>query len=97
MKHGIGVEGVASEIGALGREKFSVQYDELIFGLCQRFDVCLDEAENAVREAERVGVIKNIHGIIHLVVQEHDDYIYECVKRYLKETPKPAYKIYPVE
>ena len=64
---GIGVEGVASEIGALGREALAVERERLVRGLCYRFTASIEEAESAIKQAEDVGVITEVRGQIVLI------------------------------
>ena len=70
---GIGVEGVASEIGALARVHFQVREDELIEGLCQRFEATSVEAQRAIQQALEVAVILRVHiGKITLIILRQD-------------------------
>jgi hypothetical protein len=64
---GIGVEGVASEIGALGRTHFSVDRNELTRRLCHRFQASVAEADDAIRQAQEVNVVREAEGKIILV------------------------------
>jgi DNA-binding transcriptional regulator PaaX len=54
---GIGVNGVASEIGALGRRKRLVEESELIKGLCERFGASGFEARRAIQRAIKEGSV----------------------------------------
>lgn len=56
---GIGFNGVVSEMGALCRKgpPFRVDYDELVESLCRRFQTTPQEAEDAIKWAQRVRVI----------------------------------------
>lgn len=54
---GIGVEGVASEIGALGREKLEVEEEKLINRLCRRFEDERREAYSAINQALDCNVV----------------------------------------
>lgn len=66
-RRGIGVEGVASEIGILGGLSLQVNRQELIDGLCRRFGATTGEAEAALRRAKEVGAVVEENGIIRLV------------------------------
>ena len=68
---GVGVEGVASQIGALAvKETFTVRRSELIPSLCHRFNVSKIDAERAIQRALEVGVVREDNGIIELVMDE---------------------------
>jgi len=57
FRRGIGIEGVCSEIGAIGDENFVVSRDRLIEGLCYRFGVDLNDVEYAIERAIEVGAV----------------------------------------
>lgn len=64
---GIGIEGVASEIGALGRGK-PVAKQELIDGLMWRFKAEEWEAREAIKKAVQSGAVaENENGFIDFV------------------------------
>jgi hypothetical protein len=69
---GVGVEGVASQIGALTTEKdeFIVSRGELLGALCHRFGVSREDAEAAIRRAKEVGAVREKDGMIELVISE---------------------------
>lgn len=67
---GIGIEGVASEIGALGRETLRVEREKLVAGLCRRFKASVEEAESAIRQAKDVGVVTEEQNQVQLVRAE---------------------------
>lgn len=59
---GIGIEGVASQIGALSREEFKVNCEELIESLMYRFKAERDEVVCSVNEAVKVNVVYEENG-----------------------------------
>lgn len=69
---GIGVDGVASEIGALGRyqkDPFRVNEQDLIVSLMKRFKAERWEAREAIWQAIEVNVVKRENRFIILVVE----------------------------
>lgn len=65
---GIGIEGVASEIGALGRMERPVSREELIRGLMRRFKAEEWEAREAIQKAVQSGAVaENENGSIDFV------------------------------
>ncbi|MFH1048021.1 MAG: hypothetical protein V1738_07025 [Patescibacteria group bacterium] len=73
MHWGVGIEVVASEIGALGRESMKTDEAELIDRLCRRcrLDACQRyQATNAINTAIELGVCRRIyeHGAPFIVI-----------------------------
>jgi len=67
---GIGVEGVASEIGALGRTtEFTVNRKKLVERLQRRFQASAEEAESAIQQAIDVNVVAEAGDQISLVME----------------------------
>lgn len=77
---GIGIEGVASEIGALSRQDFVVKRHILVKGLCRRFQASLEEVEDALTKAQRANVIRAVGDNIHLVTDSDtwEDKVARC-------------------
>ena len=71
-KRGISIEGVASEIGALGRQKLTVDKKDLIEGLQRRFHTTYGEAELAITHAINVGVIQETENSVSIVLKCDD-------------------------
>lgn len=69
MKKGIALEDVAAEIGALSREKFEVEREELITGICDRFQVSYAKAESVIEDALNAEVVEEKNGIIKLIIK----------------------------
>ena len=63
---GIGIEGVASQIGALSRKEFKVNCEELIESLVQRYQVERGEVEKSVNEAIKTNVLYEEKGNYYL-------------------------------
>lgn len=65
---GIGSDGVASEIGALGRHthSFRVELARLIDSLCRRYGSTETEAHRAVEKAEAAGVVHRLGDMVEL-------------------------------
>lgn len=65
---GIGVEGVASEIGALGRHTstFRVARQDLVDSLMRRYNAPQADAEAAIRKAVAAGVVYETDGMVIL-------------------------------
>lgn len=57
-KSGIGIDGVASALGALGRKGDPVSKEQLTNGLEWRFSATRGAARAAIFQAENAGVIK---------------------------------------
>lgn len=72
---GIGVEGVSSEIGALGRKSMKVDKEILISSLCRSFQASREEAENAINRALKVNAIKEVGNDICITVPKE---IFDC-------------------
>ncbi len=66
---GIGIEGVASTIGSIGRTSFVVDKEMLILTLQHRFQASVEEVEEAIRQAKLVNVITEIDNKIYLVTE----------------------------
>ena len=66
---GIGVEGVASEIGALGRTEFTVDRKKLVERIQRRFRASAEEAESAIQQAKEVNVITESGDQVSLVME----------------------------
>jgi hypothetical protein len=66
---GIGIDGVASEIGVLGRTDFSVNRGELVKSLEYRFQASTAEVESAIDQAKEVNVITESGDKVCLVVE----------------------------
>ena len=66
---GIGVEGVASEIGALGRTDFTVNRTKLVGRLQRRFQASAEEAESAIQQAKDVNVVTEAGDQVSLVME----------------------------
>jgi hypothetical protein len=72
-RRAIGVDGVASEIGALGRTTFTVDRDALVSSLQRRFYATVDEAESAINQAKKVNVVVESDNKISLVMHIVDN------------------------
>ncbi|MFA5135359.1 MAG: hypothetical protein WC505_06275 [Patescibacteria group bacterium] len=66
---GIGIEGVVSEIGAIGRTEFSVDRGELVQSLRHRFQASAEEVESAIRQAREVNIVVEAGGKVSLVLE----------------------------
>ena len=66
---GIGVEGVVSEIGALGRTKFTVDRGELVKSIQHRFQASAEEVEYAIKQAKEVNVVRESNNKLYLVME----------------------------
>lgn len=69
MIRGIGIDGVASEMGALSRHyhDYKVDRKDLVDSLMRRYTASEEEAEAAVRKALRAGVVCEVGTAIELV------------------------------
>lgn len=68
LRRGIGVEGVASEIGALGRAAVTVNRTKLVERLQRRFRASAEEAESAIQQAKDVNVVTEAGNLVSLVM-----------------------------
>lgn len=72
-RRGISIEGVASEIGALGRMERPVSREELIRGLVWRFKVEEWEAREAIKKALEFGAVaEDENGMLDFVKTGND-------------------------
>jgi hypothetical protein len=69
LTDGIGLEGLASEIGALGRKSLAVERKTLVRGLCRRFGTTTEEAENAISRARDLGAVKESGNVVRLLAR----------------------------
>jgi len=67
---GIRVEGVASQIGAMGGKSFKVNKTKLIKGLCVRYGADREEASNAIYRAVKLGVCTVEDEIVYLNMRD---------------------------
>lgn len=67
---GIRIEGVASQIGAMGGKSFRIDKKDLIEGLCIRYGASKDAAEDAIYRAVKAGAVTVKEGVVILMMHD---------------------------